>query len=143
MAEYERDLMLIVASEAELPPTDRVWGTGGWLPPEQREALDWLTLARLMGWGVHVSRRPQSGLDAGLSGGSCWIILACDPDSLGEELVALLATRLEAEALLIVARAGVHGGTFASLAGAARRPESIAGQALHWTGPGSERGWRC
>ena len=63
MAEYERDLMLVVASEAEIPPTDRVWGTGGWLQPEQREALDWLTLARLMGWSVHVARRTQYGLD--------------------------------------------------------------------------------
>ena len=143
MAESTRDRMLVVACEAELPPTDRVWGTGGWLPPEQREALDWLTFARLMGWGVHVSRRTQSGLETGLSGGSCWIILACDPDDLGEELVALLATRLETEALLVVARAGVRGGTFARLAGAVHRSASITGQAVRWNGPGPERAWRC
>jgi hypothetical protein len=143
MAEYARDLMLVVASEAEIPATDRVWGTGGWLQPEKREALDWLTLARLMGWSVHVARRTRYGLDAGLSGGRCWIMLACDPDDLGEELVALLAARLEAESCLVVARAGARGRTFTRLAGVTRRPESLAGRALRWIGPGAERSWDC
>ena len=51
MAEV-RDPMLLVASDTELPPAERVWGTGGWLPPAAREALDWVTLARLCGWAV-------------------------------------------------------------------------------------------
>ena len=44
------DPMLVVASAEELPAGRRVWGTGGWLPPEQREALDWLTFAE--GYGA-------------------------------------------------------------------------------------------
>jgi hypothetical protein len=133
------DPMLLVASEAELPAAHRVWGTGGWLPPEQREALDWLTLSRLLGWGVTVTRQRNSGLDAGPFVGSHWIVLACDPASLGEEEVALLTARLVAEPILIVARAGVAHGAFARLAGAARRPEQLTGHSLRWLGPGPER----
>ena len=58
--------MLLVTSETELPAAHRVWGTGGWLPPKQREALDWLTLARFLGWGVTVTRWTSAGLGSGL-----------------------------------------------------------------------------
>jgi hypothetical protein len=86
--------MLLVTSEVELPPAHRVWGTGGWLPPEQREALDWLTLLRFLGWSVTVTRWTSAGLDRGLLDGSLCIVLACNPDGLGEELVAPLTSRL-------------------------------------------------
>ena len=40
--------LLVVAGADELSPNENVWGTGGWLEPTAREALDWLTLARLL-----------------------------------------------------------------------------------------------
>ena len=54
--------LLVVASARELPPPRDTWGHGGWLPPEQREALDWLTFARLSGWSV-TARTPAGPLD--------------------------------------------------------------------------------
>jgi len=47
-----RPTVLLLAAEGALSPSTRVWGTGGWQPPEDREALDWLTLVRFMGWDV-------------------------------------------------------------------------------------------
>ena len=44
--------VLIIGSTVEFAPKERVWGTGGWRPPEQREALDWLILVRMLGWKV-------------------------------------------------------------------------------------------
>src|SRR5439155_638189 len=119
MAEV-RDPMLLVASDTELPPAERVWGTGGWLPPAAREALDWLTLARLCGWAVTVTRRNAPRLDGDLAAGSRWVVLACDSDRLDEELVGRLTARLEAEAVLVVARG-------------ARR----------WRGTSSRAAWSC
>ncbi len=142
MAEID-DPMLLVVSETELPPGERVWGTGGWLPPEDREGLDWLTLARLSGWGVTVTRRTGRGVDGDLSGGSRWIVLACDPDSLDEEVVRALAARLTAVPLLIVARAGSADRPITRLAGVARRPDRVAGRSLDWLGPGAKRSWNC
>jgi hypothetical protein len=135
--------MLLVASETELPPREHVWGTGGWLPPAEREALDWLTLARLSGWGVTVTWRTGRGVDGELSGGNRWIVLACDPDSLDEEIVRRLAGRLEAAPLLIVARAGTADHPFTRLSGVARRPDRIGGRSLGWLGPGAKRSWSC
>lgn len=135
---------LVVTPDKEaLPVTHRVWGTGGWLPPEQREALDWLTLLRLMGWNVAVRRWTHSGLDPALSNGSRSIVLACDPSGLGEDFVAQLTVRLASEPLLVVARAGARNGTFARLAGVARKSERITGRSLYWLGPGAERHWLC
>jgi hypothetical protein len=142
MAEDARAPALVVAAEAEWAITGRIWGTGGWLPPEEREALDWLTLARLLGWGVTVTRRTNSGLDAGLAGGARWLIVACDPDRLGEELVGRLAARLAAEPILLVARAGARDGAFARLAGATRGPEQVRGRSVRWIGAGPGRRWR-
>jgi hypothetical protein len=135
--------MLLVASEIELAPGSRVWGSGGWLPPAQREALDWLTLARLCGWAVTVTypKAPPPGGD--LASGSRWIVCACDPDELDEELVRRLAARLEAEPLLVVARGASPGHSLAHLAGVARRPELVAGRSLSWVGPGMKRSWSC
>lgn len=136
-----RAAVLVVASEAELPSCRRVWGTGGWLPPAQREALDWVTLSRLLGWGVTVARETGGALEGGLDGESRRVIIACDPDSLPDDAVALLASRFEAEPLLIVARTASPHRPLARLAGAAREPERIRGRRVSWIGPGSRRDW--
>lgn len=138
-----RDPMLIVASGAQLPSGERIWGTGGWLPPEEREALDWLTLARLAGWAVTVARQRAPRVEGDLAAGSRWIVVACDPDGLDEDLVTRLTARLEVEPLLIVARAGAPQGPLARLAGAALGPRRVAGRSLGWLGPGERRSWNC
>lgn len=52
--------VLIIGSADEFVPTDRVWGTGGWRPPEQREGLDWLVLVRMLGWNVRTATEAGS-----------------------------------------------------------------------------------
>jgi hypothetical protein len=143
MGSEPSEAMLVIASEAELPAGDRIWGTGGWLAPDRREALDWLTLARVHGWGVAVRHREGPLPEGGWLQGNRWVVVACDPDSLREDQVALLASRLAQEPLLLVARAGAAGAPWALLAGAANRPGEVAGKLLHWLGPGPERRWHC
>jgi hypothetical protein len=143
MGSEPSEAMLVIASETELPSDDRIWGTGGWLAPDRREALDWLTLARVHGWSVTVRHREGPIPDGGWFRGNRWIVIACDPDSLREEQVALLSSRLVNEPLLIVARAGAAGAPWALLAGAAHRPGEVSGKLLHWLGPGPDRRWPC
>src|SRR5207245_6899912 len=90
-----------------------VWGTGGWLPPEEREALDWLTFARLSGWEAKV-RTPAEALD----GGGHWLVVACDPRQLGAKQTQALRARLETEALLVVMRTPQPVDPLCGLAGA-------------------------
>jgi hypothetical protein len=148
MAESTHEPMLVIAADTELRPADRIWGYGGWLPPEERppewrEALDWLTLGRICGWDVAVRRRTATGLDGSIPEGVRWIIVACDPDALGEAVVAGLAARLETEPVLLIARAATAGSPVGRLAGIARADRSVAGQDLCWQGPGPQRRWYC
>jgi hypothetical protein len=127
--------LLLVASARELPAPGRTWGTGGWLQPESREALDWLTFARLSGWSAAI-RVPGEVLDDG----SRWVVIACDPNELGEEDVLALRRRLN-EPLLVVARAAAREHPLAALAGAARAARPAQGTAVAWHGPGPARAW--
>jgi hypothetical protein len=125
--------VLLIAAERELAPAGRVWGTGGWVVPEDREALDWLALGRLLGWEVAVASADRA---AGALAGRRWIVAALDPDALSEDVVARLGALLREEPALLIARAGAAGGRLAGLAGAARSGERFAARELCWRGPG-------
>lgn len=134
--------MVLVASPTELPRDARVWGTGGWLQPDQREALDWLTLARLSGWQAVVTGWPSEG-PLPLGTGNRWIVVARDPEALGDDDVALLASRLRADPIVVIARAASPDTPLARLAGTARGSGVVAGRRLQWTGAGARRTWQC
>jgi hypothetical protein len=129
--------LAVLAAAEELPPADRVWGTGGWLAPERREALDWLTLARFLGWAVAVIPVAGERLPAACRR----IVAAYPPERLGNETVARLAARLAAEPVLVLTRAAAAGTALARLAGAWRRPGRATGRTLSWTGLGPPRRW--
>ncbi|MBA2556125.1 MAG: hypothetical protein H0V12_02070 [Chloroflexi bacterium] len=133
---------LILSSGDELPSRERIWGTGGWIPPEQREALDWLTLLRMLGWESSVAGS-QAELEPASVNGLRWVILGCDPDSLAEDTVALLERWLLEEPILIVGRAPSRDAPLARLVGAARGPDPIAGGEIRWLGPGHGQAWQC
>ncbi|MBI4524302.1 MAG: hypothetical protein HY695_10885 [Deltaproteobacteria bacterium] len=143
MGSRRRNPVLIIASGEELPAENRVWGTGGWLPPEQREALDWLTLVRLQGWAASVARQNEKDFHTAFDGGNRIVIIACDPDTLGEERIIQISNRAGTECLLVLARAGAAGGATASLAGVARTAESFQGRSLNWSGPGTPASRHC
>jgi hypothetical protein len=143
MAEDNSASVLVIASDAELPAGDRIWGTGGWVPPESREALDWLTLTRLLGWPVEIVRPAEPRFGEALAADRRCAVVACDPDALCAEAIALLAERLAREPLLVVSRAGDRDGPLARVAGANRGAGPLAGRSLCWTKPGAERRWAC
>jgi hypothetical protein len=138
----QRDIVLLLASRTERPG-GHVWGTGGWLSPVEREALDWLTLSRLLGWGVRVASESGAGLEVAAGAGNRFVIVGGDPDALSDDVVSLLASRIETEPLLVVTRAPSARRPLAQLTGATRRPERICGRTIEWIGPGSERAWTC
>ena len=79
MTEATDSQMLVMASAQEYLAAGRVWGTGGWLPPEQREALDWFTLGRLLGWRCDLAGLETSRLHSVTRNMHRWVVLACDP----------------------------------------------------------------
>lgn len=127
---------LILVDEREVPRDARVWGTGGWLMPEAREALDWLTLCRLLGWSVETlaGHAFARGLVAG--GADRFAICAVDPATIDDDGAAALARWLATTPGLIVARAAPRETALARLSGVARATGTIRGRAIRWLGPG-------
>jgi hypothetical protein len=121
----------IIASSRELPTSSRTWGHGGWVAPEEREALDWFTLGRLLGWSTTAGAGPSA-----VELGTRALVIACDPESLGANEVARLEARLRAERLLVVARAVSRGHPLAALAGAWRGGGVQVCSELAWSANG-------
>ena len=139
-----RQAMLLVADESELPVAERIWGTGGWLPPDLREALDWVTLAKVCGWGVTIVRQRKNDLIGDLHGGSRWIVLTGGPSSsLSETIITWLTRRLAEDPILVVVRAPETGSPLARLTGASTTSQTVSGRYLKWFGPGAEQRWDC
>ena len=124
--------VLVVPSADEQPDGAAVRGDARWTPPEQREALDWLALARLSGWSAALG---GPAAEAGR-----WIVVARDPDDLTAEDVAALRSRLD-EPVVVVARAAPRAHPLAALAGAARPAAAVDGRELEWRGPGPPLRW--
>jgi hypothetical protein len=133
----------ILISSGELPADRRVWGTGGWLPPDDREALDWLTFARFLGWEVTLVSTMAEDFDPALSMASHRIVISGDPDNLNAGIVNYLRSQLAAHPALVVARAGAADGVLSRLSGIYCRAERVESSSLRWTGPGPEQRWSC
>jgi hypothetical protein len=121
----------IVASPKELPTGTGSWGHGGWVAPEEREALDWLTLGRLLGWSTAIGTAP-SAVDLGTRA----LVIACDPELLGASDVARVQARLRAERLLVVGRAAPRRHPLAALAGAWSGADVQVCSELAWSANG-------
>jgi hypothetical protein len=113
-----------------------IWGTGGWLKPEDREALDWAALARLSGWDVHVlDALPE--LDGDLVGmPPTWIVLGLDPETITRGTTDLLQRWLESVPVTVVSRAGPAGSPIAALATTSRAGPRSPGRELAWVRTG-------
>src|SRR5262245_20926137 len=141
MADRELPPFVVVTSDVSLPAASRVWGTGGWMHPGRREALDWVTLSALLGWQNGVIRIEDGDLPPRGAHGIRWLVVACDAADLTERMVDWIAQQAMTGPLLVVTRAGEPRTPIARFTGAALDPAVTTGQTLVWTGPGRERRW--
>lgn len=118
-----------------------ILGTGGWLPPEEREALDWLTLVKFMGWKARLVRSDNLTPSVLASPELRYLIIAGEPDELSGSCIDLLLEKVREEHILIIARAGRAEGRFAQSLGISRKTSVLSGEKVHWIGPGSPRTW--
>jgi hypothetical protein len=131
------DPVLVIASESEHPGQARQWGDGSWTPSDRREARDWLTLCRLLGWGVQLGTPTLRQIPDGVR----WLIVACDPAELGEELLRAMQALLEREPALVVTRAAAPASPLAGLARCCHAGAVRSGRELAWDGPGDQDAW--
>ena len=100
------DTAIILTSFAERMNAEAVLGTGGWLPPEEREALDWMTLIALMGWKVKL-QDPQNFHSTDIDSQQIkWIILTGNPDSIDRKVWEQILLITKTKKILFITRAG-------------------------------------
>ncbi len=138
----DRPMVTLIATPATLPK-GRVWGTGGWIDPRDREALDWLTLVRFLGWDVELLDATTTGRAAAAAVPSRVVVLAGDPGGISQDIVARTAAQLLENPLLVLARAAREGSTLGVFAGAAATGDAITGRSIDWRGPGEPVSWRA
>ena len=119
------DHALVIASDAEHPGMARVWGSGAWTPPDEREARDWFTLCRLLGWEARLET-PRLGR---VADGARWVLVACDPGEMSDGLASALDAFLDRSPGLVVRRTP-------------RRGPDLTGRTLRWLGPGEGATWK-
>jgi len=141
MPEATSNSVTLLVGPGQLPISSRVWGTGGWLFPEEREALDWLTLCRLLGWEVRIQRADEPTPPRESAASSC-IVVACDPDALSDDYLAWLEAQLAKSPVLVIMRAATSQKTLSDLCTEAQAAP-VTGRALLWRGPGAEQKWHC
>jgi hypothetical protein len=141
MTEATDSQMLVMASAQEYLAAGRVWGTGGWLPPEQREALDWFTLGRLLGWRCDLAGLETSRLHSVTRNMHRWVVLACDPGEISDDIAAGLGSLLLSQPVMVILRAGAPGTPASRLGQAICGTDSIAGRSLRWIHHAGGRTW--
>jgi hypothetical protein len=135
-----RTKILIVASLQESELASKTWGTGGWLPPDDREYLDWYTLVNLLGWSATVVA--MNDLNEALE--NCpydWIILAFLPELMGKDTMELLIETARKHQTNIILRQGnlVINGTLHI----GFQNKQYVCHEVSWFGMGSKRKWSC
>lgn len=132
--DHQAITLLLLTDDEQAYSHSRVWGTGGWLPPQDREALDWLTLAKLNGWRPSLAAPTIDALREGLNLHPHWVILACDPGTIDDAFVEEIATTLASTELVILARVSHSDLPLSRFTGAYLTEEVPADTRLHWIG---------
>ena len=119
----------IIITEAHLMPKPvNPWGTGGWLPPQTREALDWVIMLRFMGWESFVVA--QNLWDpAGLLPDSLkCIIVAIEPEKVQAEFMNQLLHVINTRPVLCLIQAGNKSTALFQCLGISVLEEKISGR---------------
>lgn len=143
MSNLTEPATLVVVSDSEYALSGRkVWGSGGWVPPSEREGLDWLTFIRLLGWSVDVVKvNDVSALVKRLSPAIARVIIACDPNVITRDFISVIARHLESTTTILVTRAGSPSCPIAGLSRVERKSDIASGRQFQWTGNGESVSW--
>lgn len=137
------DSILIISTESDSLERSDIIGTGGWLPPEQRETLDWMTLGRVLGWRVIVIA-PEKFTQINIEEQNIkWLILTGNPDNLDEVELNQILHVVNSKPILLITPVGKMGGHFEKHAGICLGNEIGSGNVIYWNGTGKKITWDC
>ena len=136
------DTVLILTSLAEEMNDALVLGTGGWLPPEEREALDWMTLVTMLGWKVKLLNPAlfhSAEFDNHLIK---WVILTGDPDTIKSKTWEELLHVIRTNQLLFITRAGKKNGWLSHHFKITQSDQNLVGEHVQYIHPSFSKEWK-
>lgn len=134
--------VLILADPREMAGAKPVWGSGGWLPPEERRGLDWFTLCRLSGLRPFAAAC-DSFDPATIDDAVHWLILACDPAVISNDLIHMLEEVLKQKTVTIICEAPGETSLFADWLGIHSTREKLIGSLVTVPGWPDPCEWTC
>ncbi len=141
MIEPRSQTVLIIVGENEFANSHPVWGTGGWLPAEEREALDWLTLCRFMGWQVTAVSQAEFTPEILEQNKIRWIIFADAPRNIENRTLDLLKRSLHDKSIVFLCRIDRESSLISSWANIRCTSTAISGTRITWHGGGEKISW--
>jgi hypothetical protein len=137
------DTALIISLNARSINALTLLGTGGWIPPRDREVLDWITFIKLLGWRT-IILHPDDFTDEMLT---ClqvkWLILTGNSESISTKALHTIFKAVKSHAILLVVQAGIQGQHLYKYSGFHIGAELTSGNLLEWTGAGKKENWTC
>lgn len=124
------DTVLILSSKASSILSDQVLGTGGWIPPEDREELDWMTFIRFMGWRVLLKSLKDFNDLIIAEQNIKWIILARNPDLFKQDLSDRIMECVRKFPVLLISQAPSSPESVSNFYSSSRTSELFSGQIL-------------
>jgi len=143
MSNLIHDTALIISSKARELNASSLLGTGGWLPPADREVLDWMTLIKWMGWKFKLIDPVEFNHKLIHESQIKWIILTDNANEFDPVLIESLFEILEASPVLIVSGSGRRGSHFSNRFGASIVATAATVSKLDWTGVPENKTWNC
>ncbi len=137
------DTTLIISTQARRLNTSTLLGTGGWLPPHEREVLDWITLINWMGWRFKLIAPGELSQAIMNTCQVKWIIITDDPDDYDPAIIDRIFEILENYQVLIVSGSGRIGSHFSNRVGAWIVATSAIVNKLDWIGVPENKSWTC
>ena len=138
-----KDTLLIVSPDSVSMEASVILGTGGWLPPEQREALDWMTFGRIMGWRVILITPENFRFEIIEEQNIKWLIFSGSPDSLEEDVLNRIFHAVNNKPVLFISPVGKIGGRFEKHTGIHLSDKIYSGNIIQWKGTGNKKCWDC
>ncbi|MDB5121547.1 MAG: hypothetical protein JWN56_2765 [Sphingobacteriales bacterium] len=137
------DMALIISKKANVFNASNLLGTGGWLPPREREALDWITLIKWMGWKSKLIDPKEFNDEIMNACNLKWIILTDDPDEFESVFIKRLFEFIKIFPLMIISRSGKAGSHFSNIFGAETMTTTAIVNTLDWIGVPQHKSWPC
>lgn len=124
---------ILLTTNADQLRTNEVLGTGGWLPYDEREVLDWMTLIASLGWECVLLDPDELITDSDRLASVNWVIVSKDIADLNENKRSRLQEKLALFPVVVISHT----------VGTISATTSVMGSRLKYLHEAGARKWTC